>query len=158
MAARQWTSFDRRKLSKAAPGEGVGGDTTPADYKLDNIIFSYGRPPKLLAVVDREIATLGDPLADLGWLLAFWRPAGDPAPELRIIPRVTEAPGFSTREELAALYAQRTGRALPARLRFYGVLALWKMAVLLEGHWARLRRELDGDGSLVTGDNGRERD
>ena len=166
-----------------AEHETVQGRIVHGDYKLDNVLFSHTRPPKLLAVVDWEMATLGDPLADLGWLLAFWRQAGDPSPELRIVPRVTEAPGFSTREELAARYAQRTGRALPAHLRFYVVLALWKMAVLLEGHWARhvqgtataggfdfgyleaagpafwarIRREAEGDGSLATGDNGRER-
>jgi aminoglycoside phosphotransferase (APT) family kinase protein len=106
------------------------------DYKLDNAIFSHRAPPRLLGVVDWELATLGDPLADLGWLLAFWREPGDAPPELKILPRVTEQPGFSTRAELVARYAERTGRALPD-LAYYVVFALWKMAVLLEGHWAR---------------------
>ena len=82
------------------------------------------------------MATLGDPLADLGWLLAFWREAGDPPPELKIADRVTEQPGFPTRAELAQRYAEITGRTLPD-LNFYRVLALWKLAILLEGHWAR---------------------
>ena len=106
------------------------------DYKLDNAIFSHRAPPRLLGVVDWELATLGDPLADLGWLLAFWREPGDDPPELKILPRVTEQPGFSTRAELVARYAERTGRTLPD-LAYYVVFALWKMAVLLEGHWAR---------------------
>lgn len=106
------------------------------DYRLDNTIFTLEPPPRLLGVVDWELSTLGDPLADLGWLLAFWREAGDEPPELAILPRVTEQPGFPTRAELAARYAERTGRQLPD-LGFYLVFALWRMAVLLEGHWAR---------------------
>lgn len=124
-------------------------ETAPAclvhgDYKLDNVIFSFQPPPRLLGVVDWELATLGDPLADLGWLLAFWREAGDAPPELKILPRVTEQPGFSTRAELAQRYATRTGRPLPD-LGYYVVFALWKMAVLLEGHWARHVRGTAGD-------------
>lgn len=106
------------------------------DYRLDNVLFSREPRPKLLGIVDWEMATLGDPLADLGWLLAFWHEADDPQPELKILPRVTELPGFSTRAELAERYAEYVQRPLPD-LRFYIVFSLWKMAVLLEGHWAR---------------------
>ncbi len=106
------------------------------DYKLDNAIFALNAPVQLLGIVDWELSTLGDPLADLGWLLAFWREADDPPTELPILPRVTAAPGFSSRAELAERYAQRIGQTLPD-LRFYVVLALWKMAIVLEGHWAR---------------------
>jgi aminoglycoside phosphotransferase (APT) family kinase protein len=100
------------------------------------VIFSLEPPPRLLGVVDWELSTLGHPLADLGWFLAFWREADDPPPELKILPRVTELPGFPTRAELAERYAAGVGRALPD-LSFYVVFALWRMAVLLEGHWAR---------------------
>ncbi len=113
------------------------------DYKLDNLLFTLAPPPRLLAIVDWETATLGDPLADLGWLLAFWRQAGDPTPEIPITPRVTELPGFSRRVELAHRYAEHVGQPLPD-LRFYVVFALWKMAVLLEGHWARHLRGTAG--------------
>lgn len=106
------------------------------DYKLDNVIFSLTCTPLLLGMVDWEMAALGDPLADLGWLLAFWCEDGTPPKELIILPRVTELPVFPRRRELAARYSEKTGYALP-NLRFYVVLALWKMAVLLEAHWAR---------------------
>jgi aminoglycoside phosphotransferase (APT) family kinase protein len=106
------------------------------DYKLDNAIFSHASPARLLGVVDWEMATLGDPLADLGWLLAFWRENGDDPPELKIIARTTELPGFSTRADLVERYAERMGRQLPDP-GYYVAFAMWKMAVLLEGHWAR---------------------
>ena len=106
------------------------------DYKLDNVLFAPEPPVRLLAVVDWELATRGDPLADLGWFLAFWRQAADPPSELPIIPRLTELPGFSTRTELVARYAERVGTRLPD-LTYYVVFAMWKMAVLLENHWAR---------------------
>lgn len=110
------------------------------DYKLDNVIFSAAPPVRVLGVVDWEMAALGDPLADLGWLLAFWCQDGTPPRELSILPRATEESGFLRREDLAQRYAERTGRSLPG-LRFYVVLALWKMGVLLEAHWARHTRQ-----------------
>jgi aminoglycoside phosphotransferase (APT) family kinase protein len=106
------------------------------DYRLDNVIFSLTPPPRLLGVVDWELATLGDPLADLGWLLAFWREQSDPPPHLPILSSVMEQPGFPNRAELAVRYSELSGRPLPD-LTFYLVFAMWRMAVLLEGHWAR---------------------
>ncbi len=106
------------------------------DYRLDNVLVSLESSPRLLGIVDWELATLGDPLADLGWLLAFWREAGDGPHLLPILSPVMEQPGFPGRAELAARYAAQTGQRLPA-LTFYVVFAMWRMAVLLEGHWAR---------------------
>jgi aminoglycoside phosphotransferase (APT) family kinase protein len=128
-----WTS---RWLAQNLPGDVARPSLVHGDYKLDNVIFSCTAPPRLLGVVDWEMAALGDPLADLGWLLAFWCEGGTPPPELTILPRITELPTFPRRAELAERYAWRVGRELPD-LRFYVVLALWKMAVLLEAHWAR---------------------
>ena len=106
------------------------------DYKLDNVLFSHAPPARLLAIVDWEMATLGDPLADLGWLLAFWREPGEEPLGIPILPRVTERGGFSTRADLIARYAGQVGHSVPD-LGFYVVLALWKLSMLLEGHWAR---------------------
>jgi aminoglycoside phosphotransferase (APT) family kinase protein len=122
--------------------------TTPTlvhgDYKLDNAIVSLAPPARVLGIVDWEMATLGDPLADLGWLLAFWRESGDPPPVLPILPRVTEALGFPDRADLALRYADQVGRALPD-LAFYVTLARWKLAIILEGHWSRHIRDTAGE-------------
>lgn len=123
-------------LERSLPPDVAHPSIVHGDYKLDNVVFTHDPPPRLLGVVDWEMAALGHPLADLGWLLAFWCENGTPPPQLTILPRVTELPAFPRRADLVARYAERTGRDLPD-LRFYVVLALWKMAVLLEAHWAR---------------------
>jgi aminoglycoside phosphotransferase (APT) family kinase protein len=123
-------------LEQHMPPEVERPSIVHGDYKLDNLIFSLEPPARLLGVVDWEMATLGDPLADLGWLLAFWCEDGTPPRELSHLARVTESPGFTRRAEMAARYAEQTGYQI-VDLRYYLVFALWKMAVLLEGHWAR---------------------
>lgn len=122
-------------LERTLPREVARPSIVHGDYKLDNTLFAH-RGPELLAVVDWEMAALGDPLADLGWLLAFWCEHGTPPPELSILPRVTELPEFPRRKEIIDLYRSGSGRAL-TNMRFYVVFALWKMAILLEAHWAR---------------------
>jgi aminoglycoside phosphotransferase (APT) family kinase protein len=110
------------------------------DYRIDNVMYADGLPVRVVGMLDWEMSTLGDPLADLGYLLAFWREAGDPLPALSAQQKwgLTEAAGFPTRAELAARYAQRTGRAIaPEALAFYHALAIWKMAILLEGSYKR---------------------
>lgn len=106
------------------------------DYKLDNVTFAPDPPARLLAIFDWEMSTIGDPLADLGWMLSFWREPGDPADVLERDTVVTRLPGFRPREDLLTHYASRTGRR-PEDLTFYLVLAVWKLSVLLEGSYAR---------------------
>lgn len=107
------------------------------DYKLDNVIFAPSSPARLAAILDWEMATIGDPLADLGWMLSFWREAGDPPDALHgALNDVFVGPGFATRAELGARYEERTGRSM-TDIRFYTVLAIWKLGILLEGSYAR---------------------
>ena len=107
------------------------------DYKLDNVIFSSEPPARLAAILDWEMSTLGDPIADLGWMISFWREPGDISDDLfRDTSRVTELPGFRNRGELIERYAKATGRDV-SKLDWYTVLAIWKLAILLEGSYAR---------------------
>jgi aminoglycoside phosphotransferase (APT) family kinase protein len=131
-------------LAQHQPPEPAQARIVHGDYRLDNVIVALAPPPRLLGIVDWELATLGDPLADLGWLLAFWREPGDDPPDLKIMPRAMEQDGFPGRAELVARYAERTGQPLPD-LTYYVVFAMWRMAVLLENHWARhLRGTAEG--------------
>ncbi|MGH2754900.1 MAG: phosphotransferase family protein [Actinomycetota bacterium] len=117
----------------------VSGPTTlvHGDYKLDNVMFASDTPAQLIAILDWEMSTLGDPLADLGWMISFWREPGDEAGNLFAdTTRVTELPGFSSRADLIERYASATGREV-GRLDWYQVLAIWKLAILLEGSYAR---------------------
>ena len=107
------------------------------DYKLDNVMFAPGAPAALISILDWEMSTLGDPLADLGWMISFWREPEDPSDELFAESTgVTEQPGFKRRAELIDRYATKTGRAVE-NLDWYQVLAIWKLAILLEGSYAR---------------------
>lgn len=103
------------------------------DYKLDNVMYG-NEEPRLIAIFDWEMATIGDPLADLGWLLSTWGDPGDP-PNTRTLnegPRVTELEGFPSLDEMAAMYERKSGRSMK-HFAFYHVLAVYKLAIILEG-------------------------
>ena len=106
------------------------------DYRLDNAMYAPQPPARIVAILDWEMATLGDPLADLGYLLSFWMEPSDPTTALEDSWRVTALPGFPTRAQLVARYAERTGHVL-TDVPFYVALAIWKLAVLLEGSYKR---------------------
>lgn len=107
------------------------------DYRLGNVMFA-ATEPRLVAVLDWEMATIGDPLADVGYMTAMWAEAGDPPNPVADLSAVTRGEGFPTREELARRYAEETGLALDA-LPWYQVLATWKAAIFLEGSYKRYR-------------------
>jgi len=107
------------------------------DYRLGNTIFAAEPPAHLEAVLDWEMATIGDPLADLGYLCMMWTDSSDPEGGMREhLGGVTRAEGFPVREELIASYEQRTGRSMQD-LRWYTTLALWKSVVFMEGNYKR---------------------
>ncbi len=102
------------------------------DFHLANVMFRHDGP-ELAAVVDWELATVGDPLLDLGWLLATWpRPDGAHHTPNRVQPWS----GFPLAQDLVERYAQRSGRDLSS-IRWYAVLACYKLGIILEGSHAR---------------------
>ncbi len=107
------------------------------DYRLGNTMYAPSAPARLVAIFDWEMATIGDPLADLGYLCALWTQADDPSGGLREhLGKVTRRDGFPTREELVARYEERSGRAV-GDMRWYMTLAVWKSVVFMEGNYKR---------------------
>jgi aminoglycoside phosphotransferase (APT) family kinase protein len=112
------------------------------DYRLDNMILDDSG--EIAAVVDWELCTLGDPLADVGMLMVYWSEEGDPLMPLFEAP--TLAAGFPSRDELRDRYAERSGRDL-SQLDFYVALGSWKLAIILQGVYARFARGQYGEGT-----------
>ena len=110
------------------------------DFRLGNLMFSGQSQPHLTAIMDWEMATVGDPLADLGYLTATWAQEGDPDDLMLELSPVTRTAGFPLRDELVDAYARRSGRDTGS-ITWYQVLALWKAAIFLERSY---RRFLDG--------------
>lgn len=107
------------------------------DYRIDNCVFDEADPGIINAVLDWELSTLGDPLADLGMLLLFWRQPGEPDVS-SLTPGVTHLPGFPTRDELVERYAAETGADLDS-LNVYTAFAHFKFAVIAQGVSVRAR-------------------
>lgn len=107
------------------------------DYKLDNVIFAPTSPAALIAVVDWEMSTIGDPLADLGWMLYWWRDPGDSAFGLTVS-SVMDQPGFPRRRELLQRYVELTGADV-SHIEWYAALGGWKIAIIMEGSFRRFQ-------------------
>jgi aminoglycoside phosphotransferase (APT) family kinase protein len=138
---RQWDDSKTRELDTMEEAHRLLAARVPeqrdtsivhGDYRLDNVIVSPAGD--VAAVVDWELCTLGDPLADLGLLMDYWAQPGDEVVPLTRAP--TLAAGFPTREELAGRYAERSGRDI-SQLDFFVALGYWKLAAILEGVYAR---------------------
>lgn len=136
---RELATLDRVSAWLAANRPESGPATiVHGDYRLGNTMFAPGAPARLVAIFDWELATIGDPLADLGYLAATWAQPGDEdAGTVFALGAVTIEPGFPTREELIARYEELSGRSL-RDVRWYATLALWKAAIFLEGSYRRL--------------------
>jgi aminoglycoside phosphotransferase (APT) family kinase protein len=123
------TSWLREHMPESGAATVVHGD-----YKLDNVMFETSEP-KLVAIFDWEMATIGDPLADLGYLINQWaRPEPVPGYEAQasVFVRLIDREGFPNIEELSAMYEAKSGRSM-RDLLFYRLLAAYKGIVILEG-------------------------
>ncbi len=106
------------------------------DYRLGNVIFEAQAPARLAAILDWEMATIGDPLADLGYFATLYVDSDDPPLGMFELNAMTREEGFPLRAELIARYEQGTGRAM-TDIRWYQTLALWKTVVFMEGNYKR---------------------
>jgi aminoglycoside phosphotransferase (APT) family kinase protein len=110
------------------------GPVVHGDYRMDNVVLDPADPTRVAAVLDWEMSTLGDPLADLGLLLVYWQPA----PGTTVTPSVTDLPGFPARTALVDRYASRRDVDVAA-LPWYVALGCFKLAVVVAGIVARQR-------------------
>jgi len=161
--ARQLMRWQRQwdlSVSREMPGYGSlvqrlaaqlpvspGGTLVHGDFRLDNMLVRLGPEPSVAAVVDWEMSTLGDPLADLGLTLMYWTEAGEEDwLGLGVSAAVTSLPGFLSRSALAARYAGLTGRDISG-IGYYMAFGCFKLAVVLEGIHARfLQHQTVGEG------------
>jgi aminoglycoside phosphotransferase (APT) family kinase protein len=119
------------------PNPPIPATIVHGDYRLGNTMFALDAPARLTAVLDWEMATIGDPLADIGYLCMMWAERGDPSEGLRAaLGNVTRGEGFYTREQLIARYEERSRRSV-GDVRWYVALALWKSVVFMEGNYKR---------------------
>ena len=147
---RQWEQSKTRELasvdtvhealSARIPEQGPAA-IVHGDYRLDNCLVADDGT--IAAVLDWELCTLGDPLADLGLLLVYWT---DPGDERSALPdSATAQPGFPSKAELVERYAAASGRDVSA-VDFYVAFGYWKLACILEGVYARYRGGAMGSG------------
>jgi aminoglycoside phosphotransferase (APT) family kinase protein len=126
------TAWLQRHLPESPPATIVHGD-----FRLGNAMYAREAPARLIALFDWELSTIGDPLADVGYLTATYAQADDPQNLFtQALSQVTTREGFPSRDELVARYEELSGRSV-SDLRWYQTLALWKSAVFLEGNYKR---------------------
>jgi aminoglycoside phosphotransferase (APT) family kinase protein len=125
-------------LSEHKPTES-GASLVHNDYKFDNLLLDANDITRIVAVLDWEMATIGDPLMDLGTTVAYWVEAGDPDSLKGFTVGPTMAPGSMTRRELLERYQAKSGRDLSTIL-FYYCFGLFKIAVIIQQIYARYVR------------------
>jgi aminoglycoside phosphotransferase (APT) family kinase protein len=130
-AFEQVSSWLAANLPESPPATIVHGD-----YRLGNTMLASDAPARLIAILDWEMATIGDPLADVGYMMIHWTQADDPQNSKFNLQSVTTQPGFPTRQEMVQRYEQRSGRSVQA-LDWYVTLALWKAVAFMEGNYKR---------------------
>jgi aminoglycoside phosphotransferase (APT) family kinase protein len=121
------------RLAETVPDTQRSG-VVHGDYRLDNCLLDPGVPGRIRAVLDWEMSTIGDPLADLGMLYVYWPQTGEDLPATQS--SVTALPGFPSRAEVAQRYAARTGTDL-SQLNWYVGFAYFKFAAIVAGIVAR---------------------
>ena len=119
------------------------------DYKLNNLVLDPEDLTEVRAVLDWEMATVGDPLFDLAVSLSYWIEAEDPDELAAVMPTVTVTPGFMTRQQLIDRYAEKSGRDL-SDMHWYVVFGYFKLAGILQQIYARYRNGQTTDERFAT--------
>jgi aminoglycoside phosphotransferase (APT) family kinase protein len=112
------------------PGDPPSPSVVHGDFKLDNVMIDPDDVGQMVAVFDWEMSALGDPLVDLGILLAYWSPTAPPE-QRDALTTITDRPGYLTPQEVVERYAARSGRDV-SRVRYYETFALFKIAVVIQ--------------------------
>ncbi len=123
-------------LLEHLPADGPVG-VTHGDFHLDNTLC-HPEQPRLLAVIDWEMATIGDPLTDLGLFLMFWGPRSVEPPGFAHVQAVTRADGVSSRQQLAERWSEASGIPID-KLHYYLCFAFWRLAAIVEGAYGLYR-------------------
>ncbi len=114
------------------------------DYKLDNVMLPLASIDRIEAVLDWEMTTVGDPLADLGLTLCYWSWANLPELRSAVAPSITSQPGWHTREQVVTRYSELSGRDV-SHINYYEVLGIFKLAVILQQIYFRYKRGQTAD-------------
>ena len=119
------------------------------DYKLNNLILDRDDPTQPVALLDWEMTTIGDPLVDLAVSLSYYIEPDDPERLKRVMPTVTDSPGFMTKEEFVDRYAERSGRDL-SEMHWYMVFGYFKLAAIIQQIYARWKKGQTKDERFAT--------
>jgi aminoglycoside phosphotransferase (APT) family kinase protein len=132
------------------PADPPAPSVVHGDFKLDNVMLDPDDLGRIVAVFDWEMSALGDPLVDLGILLAYWGPTAPPE-QRDALTTVTNRPGYLTPDEMVARYAARSGRDL-AHIRYYEIFAVFKIAVVIQQIYYRYVQGQTTDSRFATFD------
>jgi aminoglycoside phosphotransferase (APT) family kinase protein len=132
------------------PPDPAAPSVVHGDFKLDNVMLDAADVGKVVAVFDWEMSALGDPLVDLGIVLAYWAPTAPPT-QRDALTTVTHRDGYFTRDELIEQYAARSGRDL-STIRFYEIFAVFKIAVVIQQIYYRYVQGQTNDARFATFD------
>jgi aminoglycoside phosphotransferase (APT) family kinase protein len=157
----QLAKYKTRELPEVDEAAAWLADRVPApqppgvihgDYKLDNVMLAPQPPVEIVAVVDWEQSTVGDPLVDVGWVLGLWAEATDAASVAGVAP-FAGRDDVPTRRELLERYARDSDRDL-TNVDYYCVLGLFKLACVMEGSYARFRAGTSDDAYFASLEQG----
>ncbi|HJQ71450.1 MAG TPA: phosphotransferase family protein [Blastocatellia bacterium] len=136
--------LNERIPAEPDPEAGRAATLVHNDFKLDNVMLDPADPSRVVAVLDWEMCTVGDPLIDFGIFLCYWAQKDDPEARRESISPVTTEPGWMTRQEIVECYGELTGRDLSG-IAFYEAFALFKVAVVLQQIYFRYVRRQTHD-------------